>query len=381
MTSRERVLTALNHEEPDRVPNFIGTGGAVSLLGPLYEKLKAHWGINAPTRYTSEIFLYSYMDEETMVRLGADGRAVMPGPAPSPLAKRVSDDCIVDGWGITWQRRPGVIYYEPTNAPWANATIDTLDDMVCPDLMHPSRFVGLADRVAEVQRNGYAAVLLSYVTTFEQACLLRGMENLWIDTVDNPEFVEALLSKLSRMNSEYIRELFHHTGPNVDVVLTGDDLGTQSGPMVSPATYRRLIKPSEAQFLQTVHECSKAKVFWHSCGDIYPLVGDLVEIGVDILNPVQVATAGLGDTARLKREFGKQLSFCGAIDTQAVMPLGTTEDVRTEVRRRIKDLAPGGGYLAAAVHCLQPDVPIENVLAMCDEIQKAGQYPLNAVQR
>ena len=128
--------------------------------------------------------------------------------------------------------------------------------------------------------------------------------------------------------------------------------------------------------LAAIHRHTRAKVFFHSCGDVSSLLGDFVDIGVDILHPVQVSTPGLSDTARLKREFGRHLSFCGAIDTHHVMPHGTEADVRTEVRRRIRDLAPGGGYLAAAVHCLQPDVPPRNIVAMCEEVVAAGRYPL-----
>jgi uroporphyrinogen decarboxylase len=128
--------------------------------------------------------------------------------------------------------------------------------------------------------------------------------------------------------------------------------------------------------LDAIHEASRAKVFFHSCGNIYPLIGDLIDIGVDLLNPVQVSARDLADTARLKREFGKRLSFCGAIDTQSVLPYGSESDVRTEVRRRIRDLAPGGGYVAAAVHCIQPDVPPANIVAMADEVKSAGRYPL-----
>ena len=146
--------------------------------------------------------------------------------------------------------------------------------------------------------------------------------------------------------------------------------------MMSPAAYRRLVKPHEAELLAAIKRHTRAKIFFHSCGNIYPLIGDLVEIGVDILNPVQVSAGEMGDTARLKREFGSRLSFCGAIDTRWVMPPGSTDDVRQEVRRRIADLAPNGGYLAAAVHCIQPDVPPENIVAMCEEVAMAGRYPL-----
>jgi uroporphyrinogen decarboxylase len=108
------------------------------------------------------------------------------------------------------------------------------------------------------------------------------------------------------------------------------------------------------------------------------LLGDLIEVGVDLLNPLQVSAGAMGDTARLKREFGGRLSFCGGIDTHRVMPHGTPDDVRKEVRRRIKDLAPGGGYVAAAVHCIQPDMPPENIVAMCEEVRSAGRYPIAA---
>ncbi len=140
--------------------------------------------------------------------------------------------------------------------------------------------------------------------------------------------------------------------------------------------YRQMIKPYHAELMATIKSRTRAKIFYHSDGNIYPLIGDLIEIGVDLLNPVHVSAKDMDDTARLKREFGDRLSFCGAIDTQWVLPYGTPGDVRGEVRRRIKDLGPGGGYILAAVHCIQPDVPPENVCAMFDEALAAGRYPL-----
>jgi uroporphyrinogen decarboxylase len=137
-----------------------------------------------------------------------------------------------------------------------------------------------------------------------------------------------------------------------------------------------LIKPYHARLIDGVKQQTRAKIFFHSDGNVFPLIGDFIDIGVDVLNPVQVSAREMGDTARLKRMFGKNLSFCGAIDTQSVLPFGTTDDVRQEVRRRIQDLGPGGGYILASVHCLQPDVPPENVYAMLDEAMVAGRYPL-----
>ena len=160
------------------------------------------------------------------------------------------------------------------------------------------------------------------------------------------------------------------------MLITGDDLGMQSGPMMAPRMYRRLIKPFHAELLSEIKRRSRAKIFFHSDGNVYPLIGDPIEIGVDLLNPVQVSAHQMGDTARRKWEFGDRLSFCGAIDTQWALPYGTPADVRAQVCRRIYDLGPGGGYILASVHCIQPDVPVENVIAMLDEAKIAGRYPL-----
>jgi uroporphyrinogen decarboxylase len=151
-----------------------------------------------------------------------------------------------------------------------------------------------------------------------------------------------------------------------------DDLGTQVGGLFSPSVYRRFFKPRLAEIIAFVKRRTRARVFFHSCGAVYPFIPDLIEMGVDILNPVQVSAAGMGDTAKLKSEFGSELTFWGAIDTQRVLPFGRPEEVRDEVRRRLDDLAPGGGYVMATVHNIQDGVPPENVLAMLDALREYG---------
>ena len=151
--------------------------------------------------------------------------------------------------------------------------------------------------------------------------------------------------------------------------------------MISPLMYRELLKPLHAELMSAIRRGTKAEIFYHSDGNVYPLISDLVEVGVQLLNPVQVSAGAMGDTARLKKEFGRRLSFCGGIDTQAVLPHGTPAAVRAEVRRRIADLGPGGGYILAAVHCIQPDVLPENVRAMFEEALEAGRYPLGGEKR
>ncbi|NLX05044.1 MAG: hypothetical protein GXY33_07865 [Phycisphaerae bacterium] len=378
MTPRERVLTALNHQEPDRVPLFIGPSGATTMLAPGYEKLKAHLGIQGgPPKWISRTMQYVAMDEEVLVRLGGDARPLVPGPAESSLRKAISSDCVVDDWGIRWTRSPGSLYFEATDPPLAHVTIDDLDEYPWPNLTPPGRFDHLVEEAKAIQSAGYATVLVPGITLFEQAYLMRGLDAILMDLAADPEFFTALITKLKKLMMGYVEQLLKDVGRYVDVIVTGDDLGMTSGPMISPESYRRFLKPHHAELFGAIKQRISGKLFFHSCGDVYRLLCDFVDAGVELLNPVQVAAGDMADTARLKREFGDRLAFCGAIDTRWALPRGTTDDVRAEVRRRIRDLAPGGGYVVAAVHCIQPDVPPENVLAMCDEVQKAGRYPIS----
>jgi uroporphyrinogen decarboxylase len=376
LTPRERLLTALDHEEPDRVPLFMGASGATSMLTPLYEKFKQRFGVTSPTRFLARAAQQVMIDEQIRDRLGGDGQPILPGPPISALTRDVSEDCFIDALGVTWTRRPGNIYYEISEHPLRQATIDDLERYPWPDMAHPSRFVGLRQQAKALQEAGQAAILFSGAGIFSPAYEMRGVEQVLFDLAANEDFATALFTKLEELTCASVRAVLREVGEYVDLVITGDDVASQAGLMMSPAMYRRLIKPHHARMFATIRENTKAKIYLHSCGNVYRLIGDFIEMGVDLLNPVQVSAGEMGDTARLKREFGDRLSFCGAIDTQKVLPMGTPEDVRAEVRRRIADLAPGGGYIAGAVHCLQPDVPVENVLAMCDEVLKAGRYPL-----
>lgn len=376
MTSRERVLCALNHEEPDRVPVFFGTSGVTTMNTAAYDRLKAHLGLKTETRAFWRALQYALLDEEVMVRFGSDGRPLIPGPPPSSLGRAIAEDRFVDAWGITWQRQPDNDYFDMANSPLRGATANDLARHPWPEVTHPSRFVGLKDKARAIRQAGYAVVALSGISPFEFGYMLRGMDTWFLDLGGDHDFVHALMRKLTDLMRGAVEKLLEEAGEYIDVLVTGDDLGGQTAPLISPAMYRKLIKPCHAELMDSIKRRTKAKIFYHSDGNIYPLLNDLVEIGVDLLNPVHVSATDMGDTARLKREFGDRLAFCGGIDTQWVLPHGTTDEVRREVRRRIKDLAPGGGYILSSVHCIQPDVPPENVCAMFEEAMVAGRYPL-----
>jgi uroporphyrinogen decarboxylase len=195
-----------------------------------------------------------------------------------------------------------------------------------------------------------------------------------INLIANPKFAGALLDKVVELESQMVRNMLRAAGKNVDVVLCPDDLGMQTAPLISPELYRKMIKPRHRRLFDTIKSHTKAKLLLHSDGAIAPLIGDLIDVGVDALNPVQVSAAGMGDTTGLKREFGNHIAFWGAIDTHHMLPFGSPQEVREEVRRRIEELAPGGGYVLASVHNIQAEVPPENICAMFEAAKRYGGY-------
>jgi len=376
-TPRERVLCSLNHEEPDRVPVFFGTSGATTMIIPAYEHLKSVLGLKRETRIMSRQYQYARIDEEVWERLPSDGRPLLPGPAPSVLRWEISADEFIDEWGVRLRKDPMSVYFNPIEAPLREADISGLAKFPWPELSHPSRFQELAAEARSIQRNGYAVVATSGANVFEQILLLRGMDTWLMDMAANPDFAHALLRKVTDLMKASLTAFLDAAGQYIDVLAMADDLGTQNAPIISPGMYRLMLKPYHAELIATIRARTKAKVWFHTDGNVLPLLDDLIEVGVNILNPVQVSAKDMGDTARLKRRFGNRLSFGGAIDTQRVLPYGTPDDVRREVRRRIGDLAPGGGYICAAVHSILADVPVDNIYAMFDEAAKAGKYPIS----
>jgi uroporphyrinogen decarboxylase len=212
---------------------------------------------------------------------------------------------------------------------------------------------------------------------WERAWFLCAFERMLESLVVDPEFVHAVLRHLTDLCLTTLGRFLELAGPYIQVIKMGDDLGTQGGPLMSPKAYRSVVKPYHRELFGFVHQHTAARLYLHMCGSVYRLLPDLVNAGVEILNPVQVSAADM-DTRRLKTEFGDRLSFWGAIDTQHVLPHGTPADVEREVERRIADLGPGGGYVLASVHNVQADVPVENLLAMYRYARRIGRYPLEA---
>ncbi len=267
MTSRERVQIALNHEEPDRVPFFLGVGGVTSLLAPANEKLMAHLGVQAESRCTSRAFQYARLEEEVMVRLGSDGRPLIFGPTPGPLARNISPTEFVDELGLHWQLKPGVLYYEKVNAPLRDATIADIDRYPWPDYAHPSRFAGAAEEARRLhEETPYAIVALSGSLIYDMCWMLRGMDTWLMDLAADQDFAHAMLRKATDLMIAGVTAMLREVGPYIDLIMTADDLGTSSGPFMSPQTYRKMIKPYHAEFFGAIKKMTKAKIFSGSVG-------------------------------------------------------------------------------------------------------------------
>jgi len=366
------VRAALSHQEPDRVPLDLAGTMSSGINFRAYEELLRYLGLDEAWSWDLERSRTVNLSETVRRRLHVDIVNVRPG---GPLPRRWSEGGLAyeqDHWGVTWVSAPGGHYYVAQPILAGASSLADLDTVHWPDPTNPTYDEGLPDRIGAAQALGDYGICLSLPVGFiHQSQFLRGYEEWLADLLVNRRFAEALLDRVLEIKIEKYSRILDAAGADIDVVIVGDDIGFQNGPMVSPALYRRMIAPRQRRLFATLHAHSAAAVLYHTCGSIVQMIPDLIDMGVDAINPVQVSAAGM-DTAWLKREFGRQLCFWGGIDSHQVLPYGTQEDVRAEVRRRIDDLAGGGGYVVAATHHIQHGVPPANVLTLFDEAAHYG---------
>ncbi len=339
LSSRERVLAAINHEEPDRVPADIWAEGAV------WNRLIRDLGVST--------------GDQVRELLNVDVRYVSPTYPPDMEKDGIRQNM----WGERWAK---------ANTPWGEdwehidgvlSDISSLDEIeafpwpTCDDV----DYSGLA---AQCDRYEGYAIAYGNADIFERPALVRGLENMLCDTVLNPSWVEYLTKVfLDFFVEDFIRAMEASNG-RIDIYLAMTDLGTQSGLLQSMDLFRRFIAPSICTLADLVHRHG-VKFMFHSCGAVRDAIPGLIELGVDILNPIQPAAVGM-EPEGLKRDFGDQLCFHGGIDIQYLLPLESSDTVRHEVRRRAGILGSGGGYILAPSHNLQQDISTENILAMYD---------------
>jgi len=379
--SRKRVLMALSHKEPDRVPVDLGATGDASIHIDSYNKLKKYLGIEKDNVEFIDIVQQAVKPEEEILHiLGVDTRVISLNPSKNwTLTMREEKDSywFIDEWGIKWKKPKYGYYFDMVEHPLKNASIKDLDDYTWPDPDDPSRFEGLEKRAKALFRNTEYAIVgnTQLGSVFELNWYLTGIERFLTDMLLNPEFIEKLVAISVEIQGKIISNFLNAVGSYVQILAIGDDLAMQTGPLMSPNLYRRLLKPYHKRLIRLVKSQTNANILYHSCGSIVSFIPDFIEYGIDVIHPVQVSAKDM-DTKRLKEKFGNKIGFWGGIDTQHVLPYGMPEDVEEEVKKRIHDLAPGGGYVLAAVHNIQRDVPPENIVAMFKAAKKYGKYPL-----
>lgn len=379
LTSRGRVILALDHQEPDRLPVAIG-GGPYGIVDELYLKLVELLALGEPVAPFRQGHSISYMDDRLLECLGSDLRYVSPAILPnSPSKPTTEPETFLDSYGQVWKR--AAPYYYATQGILASASeIRQIDEMVnWPDVSDPRWTRGVRERAKSLCENTDCFVVARMVAShgpYQTACDLRGTEQFLMDMLQNPDFALALLERISNTLVGLTQGYLEVCGDYIDMIeLPGDDYAGNNNLIISPAMFRRFIQPIIRNMVGAIKTFRPdIKVMLHSDGAIARLIPDLIAIGVDVLHPLEPLPAM--DLAAIKKQYGGQISFLGGIDISHAMP-GTRQQVIDEVRQRITQLALGGGYILAPSNHLQADVPPENVVTLFETARKFGSYPIN----
>jgi len=389
MNGRDRLLKALGHQEPDRVPFDLGSTQVTGIHTVAYRALRDRLGLPPVTPLLcDDVQGLALPDDDLLDRLGVDVRGLFPlnshNDRVNERVRREPKDggeeveAFVDEWGITQHRPyPDGLYFTAVRHPLAGViTAADVAKHPWPDTGDPRRIAGLHDLAATYRASGRAVMIKGVLAgIFEMAQRMRGMAPLMMDMASDEALAGALLDKMVELKLAFWEMALPQLCDVVDVISEADDYGTQVSQLISPRMFRRFMKPRLAILFSRIHALAPdAKLFFHSCGNVRPLLPDFIELGVDILNPVHVRATGM-DPVELKRDFGRDIVFWGGgVDTQDVLPHGTPAEVRDDVRRNIEALAPGGGFVFNTVHNIQADVPAENVVAMWQTVREYGVY-------
>lgn len=408
MNSREKVIAAIEHRQPDGIPVDLGATPSSGISAVAYTRLKQHLGLTTGhTRVYDVVQQLAQPEEEILARFRIDavdiGRTFNDRDADWADTRLPNGTAVqFPGWfqpvrqadgswdmfaanGVRIATMPlGADFLDQTCFPYLDGYPASYKDL--PAAMAKVHWAGLAhspwDHAGEAdfwselrrralllrQHSDRALVVVAGCNLFEWGTFLRRMDNFLVDLVSAPAEVERLLDALMEQHLATLEKVCQAVGDVADILRFGDDLGTDQGPFMSPATYRRLFKPRHALLNAYVKKHSLMHTFLHSCGSIYRLLPDLIEAGYEVINPVQTATRDM-QPERLKREFGQSITFWGGgCDTRQVLNRGTTAQVKDEVRRNVEILAPGGGFVFNTVHNILPDVPPQNIVAMFEAL-------------
>lgn len=381
---RERVWRILEHQEPDRVTGELG--GCMSFITKqAYFKLKHY--LNLPTHFfeidywpaeaSFNPWWQPKIDEKIYKYFRSDFRPVsFRLSKPFVPKKMYSDNSFIDPFGF--RRKAGNTYMEfaaPSPLEKAEDLNEILSDPYWPDPEEDFSVDGVGETARRIEEADYA-VCIRRGGIFEPSWMRRGFNKLLEDMYLRPKFAEAILDKVTEQQIQIFDMLLDEAGDYATLVTTLDDLGAQTTALLSPKIYRKFLKPRQKKLFDHIHNKTNAKIYYHSCGNMAMFIPDLIDIGVDVLHPIQPECPDM-NLAILKEIYGGKIIFCGGIGSQKTLPRGSVEEVYSEVLRAIKAGAPGGGYIVAPGHVIQPDVPPWNIEALYSAVVKYGKYPIN----
>lgn len=383
MTSKERVLRSLNHEEPDRVPYDLTSTLVTGIHYKAYERLRNYLGLEKrETKLFDLVQGLARVDEDVLERLMVDTRGVLTGNPfgwELKMEETPGYEQFVDIWGITWRcPKPHGLYFDMVGHPLKGATLDDIKKYKWPDPKDEHRLKGLKEEASNLAKSeclvvlGTVGMTAGLLQTFQW---LLGFEDAFCSLAADARLTHYIIGKLAELDIEFWEWAIPYLGDDIKVVPYADDFGLQDGPAFSYEMFARYFKPRYSKIFSVIKKQKPGLyIFFHTCGSSRFIIPDLIETGVDILNPVQYSAKDM-DPTQLKKDFGKDLTFWGGgIDTQRILPRGTPQEVKDEVKKRIDDFAPGGGFVFCPVHNVQADVPPENIMAMWETLQDYGKY-------
>ncbi|RME70261.1 MAG: hypothetical protein D6784_17000 [Chloroflexi bacterium] len=383
MTPQARVRAAINHQTPDRIPvDFLATTEVwdqlVEHLQPDTTGLEDMTWLQPEREAVLRILevdcrLFSYdmfcAPPESALKPGAriDWWSTLVRSTPNRMWRQVTPDgTLYDIWGVPYRLEEHAYGHYEGIAEWVLSEATSVEELKnhswpTPDWWDFSELPAMIDRL---QQDGPFHVRFRLGSFFEQAWALRGLEQFMLDIVMNPAIPEYIMDRILEVHLENLKTVLELAGDKLDMVYTYDDVATQNSLLISPNDWRKLVKPRHQKILDLIHSYGKPAMY-HCDGAVAPLIPELIEMGVNVLNPIQPDAKGMEPTA-LKAQYGDRLTFHGGIDIIKTLPRGAPDEVRAEVRERVRVLGQNGGYIMCSSHHIQPDTPLENVLAMYD---------------
>lgn len=382
MTPRERFQKAMNFQEPDRVPIDLG-GFQTGIHKKAYKNLIDYLGIKDEIITLDAVQQLAKPCEVLLQRLHVDTRYVT-AHGPEGFDGTIKQNFrngklwhdLTDEFGVVWSMPDDQQnYMDISFHPLANATIEDIAKYPFPDGKDTTRFTGVREQALKMQNEtDYAISTGIGGVVYEYCWYMRGLEQWFTDTLTNEAFCEALLDQTLRYWMDYYTGFMKEVGDIVDIVMIGDDLTGQTGPLFEPDFYRRVVKPRQKKLVQHIKSLTKAKIWYHTCGSCIEYIPDLIDNGIDILNPVQTSARNM-DPASLKNNYGKKVVLWGGgIDSQHKLPFADPKEIKEEVKRNLAIFKPNGGYIFNNIHNIQGDVPPQNIVAMYDAAWEYGKY-------